>query len=165
MTLRPARAGDAEAIAAIWNPVIRDTEITFNAVEKSPGEIAAMVAAKAGAGHGFLVAETGGALAGFALYGQFRGGVGYARTMEHTIILAPAARGQGIGPRLMAALEDHARDAGAHMMFAGVSSGNPAGRAFHARLGYDEVVTLGQVGWKFGRWFDLHLMQKRVSIP
>jgi len=161
--IRPARATDAPAIAAIWNPVIRDTEITFNSAEKPPEEIAGMVAAKAAAGHGFFVADQGDALLGFALYGQFRGGVGYARTMEHTIILTPDARGRGLGARLLGVLEDHARARGAHSIFAGVSSGNPPGRAFHARMGYVEVATLHGVGWKFGRLFDLHLMQKRLS--
>jgi phosphinothricin acetyltransferase len=62
----------------------------------------------------------------------------------------------------MAAIEDHARAGGAHSMFAGVSSGNPSGVAFHAALGYREIAMLPEVGFKFGRWFDLHLMQKML---
>ena len=165
MTIRPATAADAAAIAAIWNPVIRDTEITFNAVEKSARDIAQMIADKAALGHGFLLAEDAGNIAGFATYGQFRAGIGYRHTMEHTVVLAPHAHGKGIGRAMMRAVEDHARDAGAHTMFAGVSSGNPAGVAFHAALGYQHVATLTEVGRKFDRWFDLHLMQKRLSRP
>ncbi len=160
MMIRQAEAADAAVIRDIWNPVIRDSEITFNAAEKSVQDIAGMIAAKAQAGHGFLVAEEAGVVLGFATYGQFRGGVGYARTMEHTVILPPAARGRGLGRALMAAIEDHARVGGAHSIFAGVSSGNPAGVGFHERLGYVHAGTLHEVGWKFGRWFDLHLMQK-----
>jgi phosphinothricin acetyltransferase len=164
MRIRPALARDAAAICAIWNPVIRDTEITFNAVEKTPADIVQMLADKAAAGHGFLVAEDDetGALSGFATYGQFRGGVGYRFTMEHTIVLGPGGHGRGIGRALMAAIEDHARAGGAHSMFAGVSSGNPAGVAFHAALGYRQIAVLNEVGFKFGRWFDLHLMQKML---
>ena len=63
----------------------------------------------------------------------------------------------------MEAVEDHARQGGAHSIFAGVSSGNPAGIAFHAALGYREVAVLPEVGWKFGRLLDLHLMQKILT--
>jgi phosphinothricin acetyltransferase len=83
--------------------------------------------------------------------------------MEHTIQLAPEASGRGHGRALMTAVEDHARAGGAHSMFAGVSGENPEGRAFHARLGYVETAILPQVGWKFGRWMDLVLMQKILT--
>ncbi|HMO72543.1 MAG TPA: N-acetyltransferase family protein [Paracoccaceae bacterium] len=160
--IRPAGPGDAEGILAIWNPLIRDTAVTFNAVEKTAQEVAGMVATRQAAlGNGFLVAEgAGGAIAGFATWSQFRGGVGYARTAEHTILLGPAARGRGLGRKLMAAAEEAAREEGIHSMFGGVSAENPAGVAFHAAMGYAEVARLREVGWKFGRWMDLVLMQK-----
>jgi phosphinothricin acetyltransferase len=62
----------------------------------------------------------------------------------------------------MAAVEADARAKGKHSLFAGVSSANPEGRAFHAALGFVEVAVLPEVGWKWGRWLDLHLMQKRL---
>ena len=158
--IRPATAADCAAIAAIWNPVIRDTLVTFTTAEKTVEGLAETLSEKAAAGHAFLVAEDAGGLAGFATYGQFRAGPGYARTMEHSVILAPAARGRGLGRALMAALEDQAAAGGAHSIFAGVSGANPEGRAFHAALGYCEVAVLPEVGFKFGRWLDLVLMQK-----
>ena len=161
--VRPAAPADAGAVAAIWNPVIRDTAITFNSVEKTEGELAALIAERHAAGHGAFVAEVAGRVAGFAFYGQFRGGVGYRHTMEHTIHLSPKARGQGLGRRLMAALETHAAAAGAHAMIAGVSGENPGGRAFHAAIGYQPLAVLPEVGRKFGRWMDLHLMRKPLS--
>lgn len=160
MIVRYATQADADAICGIWNPVIRDSEITFASTPKTPGDIAAMIAARDDAGHAFLVADAAGECLGFATYGQFRGGTGYARCMEHAVILAPEARGSGTGRALLAAIENHARAGGAHSIFAGVSSGNPAGIAFHERLGYSHAATLREVGWKFGRWYDLHLMQK-----
>ena len=74
--------------------------------------------------------------------------------------MAANARGRGVGRMLMQALEDHARASGMHSMIAGVSGENPGGVAFHDRLGYAQVAVLPQVGWKFGRWLDLILMQK-----
>lgn len=162
MTVRSATAGDAAAIAAIWNAVIRDTLITFNPVEKSEDEVGGLIAARTGAAGGTFVAEEAGVVLGFATYAQFRAGAGYARTMEHTILLSPTARGRGLGRALMAALEADARAKGVHSLFAGVSSANTEGRAFHAALGFREVAVLPEVGWKWDRWLDLHLMQKRL---
>lgn len=158
--IRAAGPDDAAAIAALWNGVIRDTLVTFNPVEKSVAEVAALIAARNAAGRAFLVVGPPGAVLGFATYDQFRGGAGYARSMEHTINLSPQAWGQGIGRALMAAIEEHARAAGVHVMVAAVSGGNPAGRAFHARLGYAEAGVMRAVGYKFGGYLDLVLMQK-----
>lgn len=163
MIIRPAVLGDTPALLSLWNPIIRDTTITFNPTEKTGADIAQFIADKASAGHAVLVSEVDGAVVGFASYGQFRGGVGYSHTMEHSIVLGPHARGRGIGRALMVGIESHARAAGAHSIFAGVSAENPDGRAFHAAIGFAEVVTLRQVGYKFGRWIDLHLMQKFLT--
>lgn len=165
MTVRPARVEDAAGVAAIWNPVIRDTLITFNSAEKTVEEVAGLIAARQGAGQGFFVDEAAGAVAGFATYGQFRVGVGYAHAMEHTVLLAPAARGQGLGRALMAALEAHAAAAGVHVMVAGISAANPGAVAFHAALGYVEAGRMAEVGRKSGRWLDLVLMQKLLQTP
>lgn len=154
--IRPGIAADAPAIAAFWNPLIRDTVVTFSPLERSEAEIVQMMVAR----EAFLVATDGDAVLGFATYAQFRGGPGYAFAQEHTIILSPAAWGRGTGRALMAALEDAARAKGHHALIGGVSGSNPAGVAFHAALGYAEVGRLPQVGWKFGQWHDLVLMQK-----
>jgi phosphinothricin acetyltransferase len=161
--IRDARPDDCAAIAALWNPVIRDTAITFTTLEKTGASLQQTLAEKAAAGFPFLVAEVAGAVAGFATYGSFRNGPGYVRTAEHTIILGPQARGRGIGRGLMAALEQRARAAGIHSLIAGVSGENPEGRAFHAAVGFAEIAVLPEVGYKFGRYMDLVLMQKRLA--
>jgi len=156
VTVRVARAGDAPGIVALWNEIIETTAFTFTTALKTEAGIAADIAAR---GACFQVAEADGLL-GFATCFPFRAGPGYRFTREHTVMLAPEARGQGAGRRLMRALEAAARAEGTHSLFAGVSGENPDAVRFHEALGYRQVARLPEVGHKFGRWMDLVLLQK-----
>lgn len=156
MIVRPATPRDATGISAVLNPVIRDTTVSFKPTELSLDEVAKLIENAPG----IFVAEDDGVILGYASYDQFRRGLGYARTMEHSIVLAPEARGRGTGRALMQRVEDHARAAGIGSLWAGVSGENPGGVAFHARIGFETVVVLPKVGFKFGRWLDLTMMQK-----
>ncbi len=153
--IRTAESDDAAAISEIWNAAIRDTTITFNPVEKTVADVADLIGTTP-----CLVWEQDAQVLGFARYFQFRGGEGYRYTVEHTVMLHARAQGRGAGRALMNALCDHARQVDMHSMFAGCSAENPGAVHFHAALGFDTVATLPQVGFKFGRWIDLVLMQK-----
>lgn len=159
MILRPALAKDAPAVAAIWNREIRAGVSTFNSVEKTSTEVAALIAARQGA---FLVAQDAGQVAGFATFSQFRPGAGYAHSMEHSIYLDDALRGRGAGRALMGEIETLARRQNAHCLIAGIGAENHKGIAFHAALGFVETGRLPGVGRKFSRWMDLVLMQKNL---
>ncbi|MEM0947386.1 MAG: N-acetyltransferase family protein [Pseudomonadota bacterium] len=162
MIMRAAEPSDAAAIAAIWNPYIRDTAITFTTEEKSTTGLADLIRDRTNDGYPFLAADEGGALSGFASFAPFRSGPGYRRTMEHTVMLAPAACGRGVGRALMAALEECARASGHRSLIGALSSANSGAIAFHAALGFAQVGSIPQAGWKFDRWWDLILMQKQV---
>ena len=151
--IRLATPDDAPALAALWNPWITDTAITFASIPKTAQDLALMIATRPA----FFTTDT---VQGFATYGQFRGGNGYATCMEHTVILSPMAQGTGLGLALMQAVESHARDNGAHQMIAGISAENSAAITFHGKLGYHHIATIPQAGFKFGRFIDLVLMQK-----
>lgn len=157
MIIRSATVDDSAQICAIWNPLIEHTATTFTTTLKTPEGIASDISQRAGA---FFVAEQDQKLMGFATYFPFRSGPGYARTKEHSINLAPEARGQGAAKALMQALEAHAAQAGVHSLWAGISCENPQGMQFHQRMGFTHIALLPEVGFKFGRWMDLVLMQK-----
>ncbi len=160
MIIRDAAAADAGAIAAYWNPQIRETAITFTTVEKDARGLADEIKRQQSSARPYLVACEGDGVLGHASYGPFRAGPGYAFTVEHTVIVAPDGWGKGVAQALMASLEARAQQDGIHSMIAGISHENPRAVAFHQKLGYRVVATVPEAGYKFGRWMDLVLMQK-----
>ncbi|RBW59048.1 GNAT family N-acetyltransferase [Ruegeria sp. A3M17] len=160
MKIRQAKAADAKEIAAITNAIIRDTLVTFTTDERSVEGIARDIEAR---GPAYLVAEQDDQILGFATYGPFRSGPGYAQCRELTIQLAIDARGQGTGRALMRALEAAARAEGTHALVAGISLANPGAVSFHAAVGFVEVGRMPEVGFKWGKRLDLVLMQKILA--
>ena len=169
MKIRDATSADAAAIVAYWNPMIRETSITFNTRERDPEQLGQEILTRQKDGKAYLVICDGTEVCGHATYTQLRAGPGYAFCMEHTIILAPAAQGKGAGRLLLQALEDHAQHNGIHSLIACISGENSAAISFHAHLGFRQVASIPEAGKKFGRWMDLIFMQKllnpRPDIP
>ena len=155
--IRLAEARDAGQIAALWSEMILHTTSTFTAEPKTERAIGAMISERKGA---VFVLELKGHFSGFVTFGSFRQGPGYAATVEHTIVVAADAQGAGHGRALIQRAEAAAREAGHHVMVAGISGTNDAGVRFHARMGFAEVGRMPQVGRKWGQWLDLVLMQK-----
>ena len=91
--IRKAKARDALWIMDLWNGVIADTLITFTTTSKTHNEIVAKI------GTGTVLVATN--QRGFATYGPFRAGPGYAATVEHSVMIAPGVRGTGLGRALM----------------------------------------------------------------
>lgn len=150
--IRRATPADAPAIMAIWNPIIRDSTITFTTVEKTSADIETLLQNTP-----VWITED---QTGFALHAPFRAGPGYVRTREHTIHLGPQARGKGLGRVLMHHLQTDAKAAGHHSLIAGISGENTPAIGFHKALGFTQCGHIAQAGWKFDRWHDLVLMQK-----
>lgn len=139
----------------MWNAVIADSLVTFTTVKKTQAEVQTLI-------------ETGVVLvlpdaAGFACYGPFRPGPGYAATVEVSIYLTPAARGAGQGGKLLQSLLDLAAADGKRVAVAAISGANPRAASFFANQGFDHVGHLPNVGHKAGQWLDLILMQKALN--
>jgi phosphinothricin acetyltransferase len=156
MTIRSATIDDAPAIAAIWNHYITTTTATFNPTPKTITDVTNAIEARPF----WVCSDTN--TCGFASYGTFRGGVGYARTSEHTIWLHPNAQGQGWGRKLMKTIEDHAKTHGIHTLIGAISADNTGSIAFHRACGFEQSALLPRVGYKFDQFHDLVLMQKYI---
>lgn len=90
---------------------------------------------------------------------------GYRFTVEHSVQVRAGWRGQGLGRQLVEALFPMAAGLGKHVMIAGVDAGNAASLRFHERLGFERAAHFREVGYKFGRWLDLVLLQRFLDAP
>ena len=162
MTIRPAGAGDASAIAAVLNALLSTTTVEWTDTPYTAAGILDWLDDH----ETVLVAEEKDEIVGVAAFGWFRDALrrpGYRFTVEHTIHVRRDRWRSGVGRELMRALIDEARASGKHTMVAALDSGNEASIRFHEGLGFVEVARLPEVGAKFGRWLDLVLLQLRLD--
>ena len=162
--IRNAGPGDLPAILALHNHAIRNTTSIWNETVSNLDDRRRWMTERLAAGFPVLIAEVGGRFAGYGTFGPFRPHEGYRETVENSVYVMPEMQGQGIGRALLDALIARARAQGRHVMVAGIEAGNSASIALHAACGFTETARMPEVGRKFGRYLDLVLMQKNLSI-
>ena len=164
LLVRPSTPADLGALRDIYAAAVTQGTGTF---ELEPPDLAEMarrrddVLAK---GLPWLVAERGAWVLGYAYANHFRPRPAYRFSVEDSIYLHPEAQGSGIGRLLLAELLAHCQAAGARQMLAVIGdSANQASIAVHRSLGFEPCGLLQSVGWKFGRWLDVVLMQRALG--
>ncbi|MFF4397442.1 GNAT family N-acetyltransferase [Streptomyces sp. NPDC001480] len=160
--VRPARSADVDVIRAIRNHAIEHSTALWTQTPQSPAEGAAWLAVHLERGSAF-VAEVEGDVVGFAVYGPWRDLDGYRHTVEDSVYVREDRHGLGVGSALLAALIASAREAGHHVVIAGIEAENTASIRLHERFGFHHVGTVPEVGTKFGRWLDLTIMRLALS--
>lgn len=162
--IRCAGASDAAAIAAIYAHHVAHGTASFDTDPRSEAETAARIAQCNAHGWPFLVAERQGDVVGYAYVTQFRDRPAYRSTCENSIYVAPAALGQGVGTRLLAALVEASERAGFRQMIAVVGGAEPASVALHVKAGFREAGRMRSVGRKHGRWLDTVYLQLSLGL-
>lgn len=158
--IHDARDQDLPGILAIYNDAVENTTAIWNETLVDLANRRAWLAERNAAGFPVLVAvNAAGEVLGYASYGTWRSIEGFRHTVEHSVYVRGDQRGQGLGPALMQALIDRAREAGLHVLVAAIESENAASIRLHERLGFVTTGQMPQVGRKFGRWLDLTFMQ------
>jgi phosphinothricin acetyltransferase len=165
MNLRDAIPDDAPAIAAIYNPYITGTTISFEEEPVHDAEMARRVAEVQAAGLPWLVAELDGAVVGYAYATKWRVRHAYRHSVESSVYLAPAAERRGVGTALYEALLERLRAGGYHLVIGGIALPNAASVALHEKMGYEKAAHFKEVGYKFGRWLDVGYWQKNLAAP
>ena len=100
---------------------------------------------------------------GYAYSGSYRSRPAYRLTRESSVYVSPEATGRGLGSQLYAELLRLLGQDAMHLVVAVVSQPNPASNALHRRMGFTEVGTLDEVGFKFGAFVSTTTFQLRLG--
>ena len=160
VTIRAARPEDAAAVAAIYNDGIAGRQATFETRPREPAEIVAWF----DRGLPFLVAEEGdGRVVGFARVTPYSERPFYAGVGEHTVYVDAAARGQGLGRRLLDALAAESERRGIYKLTSRIFTTNAPSRAVHRAAGFEEIGVKRRHGRLDGEWKDCVVVERLLG--
>ncbi|ATA55230.1 GNAT family N-acetyltransferase [Variovorax boronicumulans] len=154
------------AILAILNEAIVNSTALYDYKPRTPENMVTWFAAKRAGGFPVIGAvDDNGKLLGFASYGTFRAFPAYKYTVEHSVYVDAAHRGEGLGRTLMEAIMAEAIAREVHVMVGAIDASNAGSIALHERLGFTHAGTVQQAGFKFGRWLDVAFYQRILATP
>ncbi|RAI43838.1 GNAT family N-acetyltransferase [Rhodoplanes roseus] len=163
-TFRPATLADIPAVTAIYAHAVLTGTASFEIDPPDEAEMARRLERLQASGHPYLVAESEGAVLGYAYAGPYRMRPAYRFTVEDSIYVAPTAMRAGLGRALLFRLLVESERRGFRQMIAVIGdTGQIPSIALHRDAGFRLVGTLEGVGYKFDRWLGSVLMQRALG--
>ena len=161
VTIRRANAGDAAAVAAIYNQGIEERQATFDTRPRTPAEMVERLAA--GAAPPFLVAESDAGVVGWARLSPVSTRECYAGVGEASIYVDRGSRGRGVGRALLDGLAEAATGAGYWKLVGLVFPTNAESVALLRAVGFQDVGIHRRHGRLDGDWRDVLVMERLIG--
>ena len=162
LKIRPARIDDAKEIARIYNQGVQDRAATFENAYVTPEERYLWLVARPEK-YPVLVAEVKHTLMGWASLTPYSPRHCYDGIAELSIYIDRSLRGHGVGPELMKAMQNIARDKGYHKLIGRVMADNEPARKLCQLMGWKEVGVHEKHGKLGGDWHDLVLVEYPIA--
>jgi phosphinothricin acetyltransferase len=163
MRIREATLSDAEAIEAIYSPYVLSSTCTMQLEPGTLDERREWLSSHGGRFPVLIAEDEAGEAVGWASLSPYHRRPGYAPTVEDSVYLSRARRGEGIGRALLDELVARAERAAHHSIIAMIAADQPASLRLHERLGFEKVAHLRRVGFKLGVWLDVVFMQRMLG--
>jgi L-amino acid N-acyltransferase len=160
--IRAAIHSDAAAIADIYNEAIATTTATFDTEPKTAEERVRWLNSH-DQRHPILVAEANGTVMGWASLTAWSDRTAYDDTAETSFYVRSTHRGRGLGRKLQEALLEQAERNKFHTLIARISDGSSESLHLHESTGFIRIGTMKEVGRKFGKLIDVHILQKMLG--
>jgi L-amino acid N-acyltransferase YncA len=162
--LRAADAVDLPVITALYAGHVRAGTASFELDPPDEAEMSRRWNDIVARGLPYLAAVRGDQTVGYAYAGPYRPRPAYRFTVEDSIYVRADCAGHGIGRMLLDALIASCKRANMRQMIAVIGdSANAPSIRLHAAAGFVHAGLLSSVGWKFGRWLDVVLMQRALG--
>jgi len=159
IAVRAAREDDLGAIRDIVNCAIENTHYNFN-LEPQTLEHWQAEFASGRDDYPWLVAASDGQVVGVAYAGRYKMRRAYDWCAEVTVYVSDRHHRRGVGAALYAEMLPILDAQGFHSLIGVIALPNPGSVALHERFGFVDAGHTRQVGWKFGRWWDVGHWQK-----
>jgi L-amino acid N-acyltransferase YncA len=159
--VRLAAEGDASEILRIYDPIVRNTAISFELDPPSAEEMRERIR-NVLSSHVWLVCENEQKITGYAYATKFRPREAYQWAAEVTVYVDAAWQRRGIGTALYVSLLEALRLQGFSTAIAVIALPNEASVKLHERLGFRAVGVFERVGYKLERWHDVGWWQRKL---
>ncbi|WP_410538182.1 GNAT family N-acetyltransferase [Streptomyces sp. KL2] len=164
--VRAGEEGDLPDLTDIYNHYVRETPVTFDVEPLTVDARRPWLLSHPKDGpHRLLVAlgAESNRVLGYATSSPFRPKPAYSTSVEVSVYLAPDACGRGVGTLLYEHLFDALGGEDVHRAYAGIAQPNEPSVRLHVRLGFRHIGTYGEVGRKFGRYWDVAWYEKPLG--
>ncbi len=163
MKIRTATHQDIAAMVDIYAPYITHSTTSFEYDVPTLADFGNRVHQVLEQGLPWLVLEMDGTVLGYAYATPFGPRAAYRWTVSVSIYLAPSAQGKGFGSTLYNALFDRLTQQGYRSAYAIITQENTASLTFHQALGFTVAGIFPQIGYKQGKWLDVHYLCKFLN--
>lgn len=160
--IRKAETSDMDAITEIYNEAIVTTTATFDTEPKSTSERLQWYQ-EHDERHPIVVAVLEGRVIGWASLSKWSERPAYNDTAETSFYVKTEYRGQGVGRKLKHALIEEARRLQFHTLIARVACESDVSLHLNESFGFVHIGTMKEVGRKFGKLLDVHILQKMLD--
>ncbi len=159
LKIRAASIEDLEGITEIYNEAIKKTVATFDAEAKTlEGQKKWFM--DHGPKNPIIVAEQDEGIVGWASLSKYSSRCAYSDTAEISLYVKEKFQGEGIGKQLMNSIVNEGEKVGLHVVIARITDGNETSITLHELVGFKHIGVMKEVGYKFGKRLDVHLMEK-----
>ena len=158
ISIRNATQEDQRVILDIYNEAVANTTATFDTDLRSFEKQLEWFAAHK-KNHPVMVAEIENNVVGWASLSPWSDRCAYDTTVEVSVYIHKDFRAQGIGSKLLEWVTLEGKKAGNHTVISRITQGNESSIHIHEKFGYRHVGVMKEVGFKFGKFLDVHMMQ------